>query len=170
MTEYKQGDLIFVRTHHFVSKLIRFGQRSYGPQYAQWNHVAVYTHTTNGKHYVVEALTSGVTKSCLDKYAPADLLHKPAVPRALVRTHPVEANLRFNAAAFAENHVGDKYGFLTIAAIALKVLFKGKLNFGVQGSDICSGLAARSLERMGYDFGQYDPGELTPAYLVELLG
>jgi uncharacterized protein YycO len=161
MRATEPGDLLFVKTNHFVSKLIRFGQRGYGKEAAQWNHVAVFV----GNGQIVEALTKGVVLSPENKY--------PASDTKVVLTHPYigsnssfSANdMRANAASFARSCVGEKYGWTTIAAIVLKVLFKGKWNFCVQGTSICSGLAARQSERLGYNWNPNDPAELTPAYL-----
>ena len=75
--------------------------------------------------------------------------------------------MRSNASMFARTCVGEKYGWATIAAIAVKTLTKGRIDFGIQGTSICSGLAARSLERLGYNFNPWDPAELTPAYLAK---
>jgi hypothetical protein len=75
--------------------------------------------------------------------------------------------MRHNAASFARSCVGEAYGWGTIGALAVKALTKGRIDFGVQGTSICSGLAARSLERLGYNFNPYDPAELTPAYLAK---
>lgn len=169
MTELHQGDIILVRTNHFVSKLIRFGQRSYGKDAAQWNHVAIYAYDSDNGPMIVEALTKGIEENPLSKYAPEEykVIHVRAMGLLLDRA--AEANMRYNAAAFAATCRGQKYGFITILCIALKTLFKGRFNFGVQGTSICSGLAARSLERMGYNFNPYDPATLTPAYLAKTL-
>jgi cell wall-associated NlpC family hydrolase len=157
------GDFLLVRTDHFVSKLIRFGQRDYGPDAAQYNHVALYV----GDGMIVEALTSGVCLSKVTKYTTDQVRHVSAKPVA--PPWAAEA-MRVNAAAFAKSCVGESYGWVTIAAIALKALTKGRLQIGVQGTSICSGLVARSLERLGYDFQPYDPAELTPAYLAKFAG
>lgn len=156
----KPGDILMVRTNHFVSKLIRFGQRGYGKNAAQWNHVAIYV----GNGEIVEALTKGVVCSYASKYPSSDV--------RIISVHcrrgyywEADSAMRSNAVDFARSCVGEKYGFLTILAIAIKTLTKGKLDFNVQGTNICSGLAARSLERMGYNFNPYDPAELTPAFL-----
>jgi uncharacterized protein YycO len=168
------GDILLVRTNHFVSKLIRFGQRGYGKSAAQWNHVAIYI----GNGEIVEALTTGITRGFASKYPSSDVRVISPIPKiygAHVPFHDTERMsiidnaLRANAANFAESCVGEKYGFLTILAIAIKTLTKGKIDFNLQGTNICSGLAARSLERMGYNFNPYDPAELTPAYLDTVL-
>ena len=161
------GDIVLVRTNHFVSRLIRFGQRDYGPEASRWNHCAVYT----GNGEIVEALTQGVVISRLDKYPVCDTKILAALAHGASTAMPMMAetqswlDMRANAVSFAKSCVGESYGFLTIAAIAVKVLTKGKINFNLQGTSICSGLGARTWERFGYNFNPFDPAELTPAYL-----
>ena len=164
------GDLLLIKTHHLVSKLIRFGQRGYGPEAAAWNHVAIYI----GNGEIVEALTNGVVRGYSSKYTSSDVRvfrvkAKVADTKVVFLDDDtwtiIENAMRANAASFAISCVGEKYGFLTIFAIACKVLTKGKIDFNLQGTSICSGLAARSLERLGYNWNPWDPGELTPAYL-----
>lgn len=172
MNTPKPGDLLLVETHHFVSRLIRFGQRGYPPADRRFNHVAVFV----GDGMMVEALTSGVVLSPVDKYPAADTRVAVALAHGASPGLPMEAetqswmDMRANAASFARSCVGEKYGWATIAAIAVKTLTKGRVDFGVQGTSICSGLAARALERLGYDWNPYDPAELTPAYLADRLG
>lgn len=149
------GDFLLIRTDHFASRLIRFGQRSYGSEDAQWNHVALYI----GQGQVAEALTKGVVISDAGKY--------PTARRVCCKGSTSE---RLHAAEFARSCAGERYGWPTILCIAVKVLTKGRIDFGVSGTSICSGLVARSLERMGYNFNPYDPAELTPAYLAKELG
>jgi hypothetical protein len=87
----------------------------------------------------------------------------------LARDDYTEGVMRANATSFARSCVGERYGWLTIAAIAVKVLTRGRLDFGIQGTTICSGLAARCAERLGYNWNPFDPAELTPAYLAKVL-
>lgn len=161
------GDFVLVQTNHFVSRLIRFGQRSYGRENAKWNHVALYI----GNDRIIEALSTGICESPLDKYAESErrVISTATAGRRPADLDAADREMRENAVAFAESCVGEKYGWMTIAAIGLKTLFKGRFNFGVQGTSICSGLVARSLERMGYNFNPYNPAELTPAYLAKVL-
>ncbi len=158
------GDVLLVHTNHLVSRLIRFGQRGYGPEYARWNHVCLFV----GEGQIVEALTKGVVLSPADKYPESDV-RVVEVKAPGLATAGCEKAMRVNAAAFARSCIGEEYGWATIAAIALKVLTRGKFQFGVQGSSICSGLCARALERLGYDFNPWDPAELTPAFLAKEL-
>jgi uncharacterized protein YycO len=160
----KEGDILLIKTNHFVSRLIRFGQRGYGKEAASWNHCGVCI----GNFEIVEALTGGVVRSPINKYSTSDVRVLSSLKSSL-RPTACDELLRANAVSFALSCIGEKYGYATIAAIALKVLCRGKWNFGVQGTSICSGLAARCLERLGYNFQPYDPSELTPAYLFTVL-
>lgn len=165
LNDLRPGDIVLVHTDHFVSKLIRFGQRGYG-EFSRWNHVAIVV-ASGEDPTLIEALTKGVEENPLSKYPAENVKLIPVQPRGLVLTNTID--MRYNAALFAVSCKGEEYGFVTILAIALKTLFKGRFNFGVQGTSICSGLAARSLERLGYDFNPWDPAELTPAYLAKTL-
>jgi uncharacterized protein YycO len=160
------GDILMIRTDHFVSKLIRFGQRDYGKPASEYNHCAVCI----GNAEIVEALTQGVVRSPISKYPASDVRVINVNPIVRGVSNPFERasaaeGMRANAVSFALSCVGEKYGFLTIFAIACKVLTKGKIDFNVQGTSICSGLAARSCERIGSNWNPYDPAELTPAYI-----
>src|ERR1035441_7197468 len=156
----KEGDILLINPNHRVSRLIRFGQRGYGREAASWNHCGVCI----GNFEIVEALTGGVVRSPINKYSTSDVRVLSSLKSSL-RPTACDELLRANAVSFALSCIGEKYGFLTIFAIACKVLTKGKIDFNIQGTSICSGLAARSLERLGYDFNPWDPAELTPAYL-----
>ncbi len=163
----KPGDILMVRTNHFISRLIRFGQRGYGKPASEYNHCAVCI----GNFEIVEALTTGVVRSPISKYPTDDVrvLKVISFPDDGKYTTAGDTSMRVNAIAFALSCVGNGYGFLTILAIAIKVLTKGKIDFNIQGTSICSGLAARSLERLGYNWNPWDPAELTPAYLYTVL-
>ena len=166
----KPGDILLVRTNHFVSRLIRFGQRGYGKPASEFNHCAVYV----GEGRIVEALSHGVQQTWASKYPAKDVRIIDVQSRITgfqdrSSIEKTDFAMRSNECAFALSCVGEEYGWITILCIALKVLFKGRLNFGVQGTSICSGLCARSLERLGYNFQPYDPAEITPAYLYMAL-
>lgn len=157
------GDFLLVQTHHFASRLIRFGQRRYGREFARWNHVALYV----GNGELVEALTSGICLSPVHKYPASDVQLVEVAASPTGGGAATEIDMRLNAVAFARSCVGESYGWTTILCIALKALTRGRLQFGVQGTSICSGLVARSLERLGYVWTPWDPAELTPAYLAK---
>lgn len=159
------GDILLIRTHHLASRLIRFGQRGYGRDLAQWNHVGVCV----GNGEIVEALTGGIVLSPVSKYPAEDVRLVQVDAKPAGATVTADLDMRLNAVMFAHSCVGERYGWGTILCIALKALTRGHVQFGVQGTQICSGLAARSLERLGFNFNPYDPAELTPAFLAKTL-
>jgi len=55
---------------------------------------------------------------------------------------------------------------MTDLCITIGLLTGGNLSFGFNGQAICSGLVARSLERMGYNFNPRNPSEIMPADLA----
>jgi hypothetical protein len=108
---------------------------------------------------LIEALGSGVTKTPASKYLDQEyhLFHLD-----------YSSSDREQAVAFASYCADnrDRYGFLTIASIGLALLTRGKLVFGLNGTEICSGLVARSLERCGEIFSG-DPSQIMPAELAQ---
>ena len=62
-----------------------------------------------------------------------------------------------------------KYGFVTLASLALTMLTGSKLTFFVDGRYICSGFVARAMERTGTLFDR-DPVHITPADLAKYYG
>jgi len=166
--DHRPGDFILVHSDKPVSKLIRFGEcwRYKGAQaiYARYNHAALLI----DKFHVIEALADGigVTVSPLSKYADAEYVVVTADPIGTLPDSDAAFVLRSNAVDFARNCVGEKYGFLTDLCIAIGLVTGGRLSFGFNGQAICSGLVARCLERMGYNFNPRNPVEVMPADLA----
>jgi len=107
---------------------------------------------------LVKALVwPGVVKSNLSKYRDTEY--------HLVRVSSAQGD-RGQAVAFANYCVNQNYGLLTIIAIAFSLPFGLKFTFGIEGQEICSGLVARALERMGEIFSD-EPWHLPPAGLAE---
>jgi hypothetical protein len=162
----KPGDFALTRGQEWTSFMIRVGERLRyrGPdrKYAYWNHALLFVDDKGG---IVEALGSGVTPGNISKYTP--------VTYHVVCLDDVSDKDRRHAAAFAEYcaEKHEKYGYLTIASIALSLLFGGRLGFGIDGQEICSGLVARALERTGeifeIDSWHMMPADLAAAYEVE---
>ena len=164
---HQPGDFILVDSDKSVlSKLIRVGERHryHGARavFARFNHAAL---VINSEH-VVEALTGGVQISPISKYAANEYVLVSADPIGVAPDSEAAEAMRANAVSFAEGCVGERYAFLTDACIAFGLLTGGGLTFGYDGQSICSGLVARSLERMGYDFGPRNPAEIMPADLA----
>lgn len=140
----------------WVSRLVQFGQglRFRGPDrpFAHWNH-AVWV--SDGR--LIEALAHGVKASPYEKYRDVEF-------------HLVHSNLnaveRQDADAFVgyelKEHV--RYGFLTIASIALSLLTGLKFTFGIPNTAICSGLVAAALAAPQW---REDPSHVMPADLAK---
>lgn len=151
------GDFILIDGNHFVSGLIRFGQRirfrGKDRPYARFNHAALVVSDSGD---IVEALTKGVVKADIGKYDPSQYV--------LVETHTSPEDQK-QILRFADRCVGMEYGWLTIASIFFGVLTGGKLSVGYQGQSICSGLVARAQERSGAIFDRL-PEDIMPADLA----
>jgi len=162
----KPGDFALTRGHEWTGVMIRIGERLRyrGPnrRFAYWNHAALITDSNGG---IIEALGSGVQAGNISKYTPIDY--------QVVRLENVSDEDREHEVAFAKDCLArnQKYGYLTILSIALSLLFGGRLGFGIDGQEICSGLVGRALERTGEVFAEEPwhmmPADLAQAYQVE---
>lgn len=121
-----------------------------------WNHVAVAV----GPDTLVEAVGDGVRERRFD----------PTTEPTRFRIAHVELfqQDREEARSFAESAVGESYGWPTIAKIALTLFTPHGFTFGVDGTQICSGLAARSLEHAGRIL-PFEALDATPADLAKYL-
>jgi hypothetical protein len=150
------GDFLVTHGTAWTSRLIRFGEairyRGSNRQFAHWSH-AVAVVSESGA--IVEALGRGVTAGEISKYAGSEY--------AYVRIQATPDD-RTEMAAFASSQVGSEYGYLTIVSIAFVLLTSGRLRFGLSGTEICSGLVARMLERGTYSW--VDPSSVMPADLA----
>jgi hypothetical protein len=149
------GDIGFVSQPGFINWWIRFAQRRKYGRYsvaARWNHVFIVTDIYGG---IIEADPGGVTRANLRKYRNQDFeLRRP----------PYGPGGAAIVVAAATEHLGRKYGFLTIASVALSLLTGTKLRFGISGQEICSGEAADDMTRANIDCGP-DESFDTPADL-----
>jgi hypothetical protein len=161
--QWVPGDFLLTRGHTFVSRMIRFGERlrihGEDRDFAWFNHAAL---VVSADGDLVEALGRGVVRSHASKYLAKDYV--------VVRTHAAPHDVR-QVLAFAEWVVEQraKYGFLTLASLALTMLTGSKLTFFVDGRYICSGFVARAMERTGTLFDR-DPVHITPADLAKYYG
>lgn len=104
---------------------------------------------------IIEALGRGVTAGNISKSTGSDYVY--------VRIEATDPD-RAEMAAFAHEQIGWQYGVLTIASIVLSLLTTARLRFGLLGTEICSGLVARMLERGTYIW--VDPASIMPADLA----
>ncbi|MCU1454697.1 MAG: hypothetical protein JWN46_2843 [Acidimicrobiales bacterium] len=154
------GDFILTRGDAPISRLIRLGERlrihGEDRRYAWCNHAALVL-TEGGD--IAEALGRGVVRRNMTAYRPKDyvVVHPGASPADVAEV-----------LAFAEWVLAarSRYGYFTIASIALTVLTGSKFTFFVDGTFICSGFVARSMERTGALFN-LDPVHISPADLAK---
>jgi len=155
----RPGDFILTHGDEWTSRLIQWGQalRFQGEdrKYTRWNHTALIV-GTDGE--IVEALGTGIAERNLSEYAGTEY--------HLVRIDASPAD-RAEEAAFARFCLGAQYGYLTVVSIALTLLTGAKLDFGLDGQLICSGLVARALERTAALFTR-DPSHMMPADLAKI--
>jgi hypothetical protein len=152
----KPGDFMLTRRKGLVHTLIGLGERIRFRN-AHWTHAALFVSPT----VVVEALSHGVQYTNIACYENVEyLIVKPNLD-------PLDVA---QACAFARSCVGEHYGFATILGIALRFLTPGRgLWFGLNGTEICSGLVAQALCRGWANF-RMDPATITPAELGEFYG
>ena len=159
---YAPGAFILTHGPVFVNKMIRFGEalryRGDLRPYAYWSHAAV---VVDEQGTLIQALTHGVSKGHISDYTAQPVAYVDVVQSEQDRTESV---------AFARQALGEGYGFLTIVAVALHALTGGRLVIGIDGTEICSGLVARCLERGPTIFTHHDPSNITPADLSRHFG
>lgn len=161
--QWTPGDFLLTRSHSTVGALIRFGERLriHGDdrKYAWFNHAAL---IVSAEGDLVEAIGRGVVRTKASHYRPVNYV--------VVRTSASEPDIR-KVLAFADWVVDHraKYGFVTIASLAITMLTGSKLTFFVDGRYICSGFVARTMERTGTLFDR-DPVHITPADLAKYYG
>jgi uncharacterized protein YycO len=154
------GDFILTHGNAWVSKCIQVGQglrfRGADRKYTHWDHTAIIIDEDGG---LIEAATSGTRLINLSYYK--------TVEYHLVSLGPtVNATDRAEAVAFAKWSLQEKYAWLTIVCIACGLLTGGKLTFGFEGQQICSGLVARAMERTPAIFDR-NPEDIMPADLAK---
>lgn len=152
------GDFIFPQGKDFIAKLIRFGQRlrfkKEDAKYAKYGHCAI---IISPQGDLIEATSQGIKPNHINNYKTSGF--------TLVNIDSAYED-RVQAVNFARSCLGQEYGYLTIASLVLTVLTGGKLNFGFEGQNICSGLVAKSLERTQAIF-PVDSGHIMPAMLAK---
>jgi uncharacterized protein YycO len=110
---------------------------------------------------IVEAIESGVQERNISVYQGTEY--------HVIHLLDATAEERAHAVAFAMHCLNDYYGFLEDFSLGFTLLTGSKLYFGVDGQLICSGLAARALERTGAIFA-YDSWQMLPADLAAAYG
>ena len=165
------GDLIFLHRPGPIRAVIHAGQwiRPSLRPWAALTHVACVRGTLNQPAWgwaspgtLVEAVFPRVRRAHIDEYRPQQYVH--------VATH-LSAEDQAEAAAYLDHVVGEPYGLLTCAGIAVRMLTPGRggLVLSREGTGICSGIAACMLERGPYVWDG-DATAMCPAELAKALG
>lgn len=150
-SDLQVGDIVLCHRPGLVSASIRLGQKiryRKHPEYAFWSHVCLAV----GSASVIEALTKQVTRSPIGKYKDIEF--------TVIRTNTSLEDQK-QILFFAKQINGEKYGFVTIASVAMSEAPGWHFTFGVNGHVICSGLVARGRERAGEWF--VNPADVMPA-------
>lgn len=160
---FRAGDFLLVKSSAkwytrsgFLDACIRLGDKmkmrregTYTPFADQWSHAVCISEGS-----LIEALGHGVVRSPYSKYT--EYLYVDSKLTDEQRELFVQT---------AEANVGMKYGFLTIASLALTMLTGTKIRFNRSGEVICSGLVAACL---GLPKWRTDPSFVTPSDLALL--
>lgn len=160
VSDPQPGDFILTHNDAWTGKLIRFGQglrfRGKDRKYAYWNHTAIIIDKSGT---LIEALDKGVKQTHISKYKQGEYY----LVRLEATADPTD---RVEVVKFAKWCLGESYGWLTLLCIALGLLTGGKLTFGFDGQQICSGLVARAMERTKAIFNR-NPENIMPADLAK---
>ena len=165
--DWQVGDLLLTHNEGFFPKIIRFGQRlryrGDNAGYAWYNHVAVVV-SPDGD--LIEALSNGIVKTNARRY---DNEFYSYVDVGLSESDRTKVGQYAHRVA----DLNTKYGWTQIVAISLSLLTGSRIQFGIQGQNICSGFAAESLRGGGYWFerkGIASSAMVTPADLAHAFG
>lgn len=150
------GDFILVARSGPVSALIRIGQ-SIRPAQRPWRRLTHVAFIASVDGDLIEADWRGVARTHLSAYRQKPYVHVSA---------GLAASDQAQAKAFAESCVGQSYGRVVILGCALRMLTPGRgLWFGMNGTEICSGLQAQALCR-GDAIFKANPASMIPAELA----
>ncbi|HSS61081.1 MAG TPA: hypothetical protein VLK30_06475 [Candidatus Limnocylindrales bacterium] len=158
--EFVPGDVILTHRHKLFAALISLAERRRfrGPDavYAHWSHAAVIVGRDGA---VVEAESLGTTRSPISKYRD-DEYH-------LVRLGPqFTEEARRQTVAYAEEQVGNAFGYLDMLGASLYLIFGWPLRWVRSNHEICSGLVVQALQRGGLLL-DLDPALSLPADIAK---
>jgi uncharacterized protein YycO len=160
-TRFDPGD--FILTHRFrpIAAMIKLAQevRFRGPDsmYAHWTHCALVIDEDGS---LVEAESVGVKLSPIGKYQSKEY--------HLVRLgDEFTPEGRRQAVAYANEQVGQAFGFLALMGSALYLLFGLHLRLMRRNHQICSSLVVRALQKGGL-LKDADPDLTLPAHLAKI--
>jgi hypothetical protein len=154
------GDILLtgVASQRFVSRAIKFGSwlRRYDAPYRRFSHAALVL-SVDGT--IAEALSRGVVQRNLSHYEPANYV----LVRVNVAPHDQAQVLEFAESVIAAR---TRYGFITIAGLAIFCLSGAQLSIQQAGTAICSGFVSDALTRAGHVWRR-PPFAMMPADLAQ---
>jgi hypothetical protein len=146
------GDILLCNRKGFASWCIRTGETIKLGRKARFSHAAIFVKPDG----LVESLTRGVAETSLSVYRGVEYVH--------IATG-LDAHDQAQAVNFALSCVGQKYGWLDDVGIGLRFLTPGRgLWFGMNGTQICSGLCAQAQCR-GDKIFTLEPSSISPEEL-----
>lgn len=152
LVSLKPGDFILTHGSSLFDTLIQTFT------FSHWNHAAL---IIDEEGTLLEAVDKGIKKHHLSKYRKEEVYIVRTEFNETEREHIVKYGLKMLA-----DH--EKYGFLTIFSIALKIITKSRLIIKLEGTIICSEFVANALARGGIIWDK-DPELITPADLYNAL-
>lgn len=160
---FTPGDFILTRRHNPISRLISAGEmrRFRGPDaaYAHWSHCALIV-GRGGE--LVEAESTGVRRSPISRYKAGEY--------HMVRLgSEFEPPARERSVDYAEEQVGQSFGYLALAGASIYLLTGWPLRLMRRNHQICSGLVVRALQA-GDLLKDTDPETTLPADLAKMFG
>jgi hypothetical protein len=161
--KFTPGDFILTHSSGLTGRLIRFGQSlRYGgadAKYTRWNHAAL---IVSPEGDLIEAVGKGILLTPMSHYRPTEryLVH---LGEAIADARDREQIVKF-AEFWREKR--PRYGFMTIASVAISLVTGWRFIFGIDGQFICSGLVAGALERSATIFDR-TPSNMMPADLAK---
>jgi uncharacterized protein YycO len=162
-----RGDIFVVQSRHPFDRLIRVAQHRKFPSLdSSWTHCGIIVDACGG---TIEAVWNGVEYGNVHNYPSAKVFSVFDVgpfnfDTDFVRTHGY-LDVQAEIVRWAERRVGLRYGFATIASIAIAVAIDLPYRFEHQGTYICSGLVASALASAGIDLGD-NPEWTMPAQIA----
>lgn len=160
---FAPGDFILAHRNRPIGALIMMAQerrfRGADSPFAHWTHAAV---VVDADGQLVEAESMGVKRSPVTKYRDSEY--------HLVRLGAdfAEAD-RARSVAYANDQVGQAFGYLDLAGAGLYLLFGLPLRWMRRNHQICSGLVVRALQHGG-QATRLDPELTLPGDLAKMYG
>ena len=166
LVQPKPGEIVFARTTGVLGRLIRLGERLRLKRGSEWNHAGIVSDEVDeqGRPLLIQATIKGVTgDKPVATVAPGGKYTVLSLPDGV---DPLQV------VAFAKSQIGQRYGLLTILAIASDIVtwnwvpaFEGSR----KPSWICSALAGEALRCGGWIHTWVNSATVTPQQLFDAL-